>query len=139
MKILIVLANFYQNISDLLFDGATKRLQKCGYQYNFITVPGALEIPTAIAIAEKHKIYSGYVALGCVIRGETSHYDIVCNQSAYGLTKLALKHQLAIGNGILTTENEEQAIVRADPKQLNKGAMAVDACISLIKFKQNFS
>ena len=131
MKILIVQANFYQNISGLLLKGAEDFLQQNNYAYNIINVPGALEIPAVIAKL-KHQ-YQGFVALGCVIRGETSHYDIVCNQSSYGLMRLSVDYGLAIGNGILTVENEEQAIVRADPLQYNKGKLAVEACLAVAK------
>ena len=136
-KILIVQATFYAHISKLLLEGAVKKITELGYEYEIVTVPGALEIPTAIAFAEEKK-YDGYVALGCVIRGETSHYDIVANESARGLNKLAIKKKIAIGNGILTVENEAQAIVRADPKQKDKGGFAANACVSMIKLKEKF-
>lgn len=137
-KILIVQADFYKNISELLLAGATKKIIDLGYEYEVITLPGALEIPTAIAFAEESKKYAGYVALGCVIRGETSHYDIVATESARGLNKLAMKKKIAIGNGILTVENEAQAIVRADPTQKNKGGFAANACVEMIKIKEKF-
>lgn len=138
-KILIVQANFYTHISELLLEGATKKLKQSGFEYEVVTVPGALEIPTAIVFAEGSEKYAGYVALGCVIRGETSHYDIVANESARGLNKLAMKKKIAIGNGILTVENEAQAIVRADPKQKDKGGFAANACLEMIKLKEKFS
>jgi 6,7-dimethyl-8-ribityllumazine synthase len=130
MKILIVQANFYKNISALLLKGAEDFLKQNNYSYNIITVPGALEIGAVIARL-KNK-YDGFVALGCVIRGETSHYDIVCQESSYCLTKLSIDFCLAIGNGILTVENEDQAIVRADPLQYNKGKLAVEACLAVL-------
>ena len=132
MKILIVQANFYKNISALLLKGAEDFLKQNNYSYDIITVPGALEIGAVIARLKSN--YDGFVALGCVIRGETSHYDIVCNQSSYALTKLSIDYNLAIGNGILTVENEEQALVRADPSQYNKGKLAVEACLAVAKF-----
>lgn len=138
-KILIVQANFYKEISQLLLAGATKKIIELGFDYEVITVPGALEIPTAIAFAEESEKYAGYVALGCVIRGETSHYDIVANESARGLNKLAMKKKIAIGNGILTVENEAQAIVRADPKQKDKGGFAANACVAMIDLKKKFA
>lgn len=138
-KILIVEARFYNKISDLLLQGAINKINELGYIYEIINVAGALEIPLAISLAKESGGYVGYIALGCVIRGETSHYDIVANESARGLSKLALKYHLAIGNGILTTENEAQAIVRADPKQKNKGAFAVEACIKMIELKKKFN
>lgn len=138
-KILIVQAPFYAHISKLLLEGATKRIAEAGYEHEVITVPGAFEIPAAIAIANDTKKYAGYVALGCVIRGETTHYDYVCEESARGLNELAYREKLAIGYGILTTENEAQAIVRADPKQKDKGGFAVYACLEMIKLKEKFS
>ncbi len=137
-KILIVEARYYDHISDLLLEGAVNKINQLGYVHEKINVAGALEIPLAISLAKESGNYAGYVALGCVIRGETSHYDIVANESARGLSKLALKYHLAIGNGILTTENEAQAIVRADPKQKNKGAFAVEACVQMIELKKKF-
>jgi len=137
-KILIVEARFYDNISNLLLEGAVSKIKQLGYVHEIINVAGALEIPLAISLAKESGNYAGYIALGCVIRGETSHYDIVANESAQGLSKLALKYHLAIGNGILTTENEAQAIVRADPKQKNKGAFAANACVQMIELKKKF-
>jgi 6,7-dimethyl-8-ribityllumazine synthase len=137
-KILIVQADFYAHISKLLLEGATKKITESGCEYEIITVSGALEIPTAIVFAEESKKYAGYVALGCVIRGETSHYDIVTTESARGLSKFAMKKKIAIGNGILTVENEAQAIARADPKQKNKGGFAANACIEMIRLRERF-
>ena len=111
-KILIIQADFYQHISKLLLAGATKKISDLGYEFEIITVPGALEIPAVIGLAKDLGKYVGYVALGCVIRGETSHYDIVAGESARGLNELAIEKKLAIGNGILTVENEAQALVR---------------------------
>ena len=133
--IMIVEARFYEEISDLLIAGATKAADSAGVSYERFEVPGALEIPAAIKIASDSGRFDGYVALGCVIRGETSHYDIVCNESARGLTWLSLDPGLAIGNGILTCEDRFQAIKRADPAQMNKGAGAVDAALALIEIK----
>ena len=138
-KILIVQATFYSHISKLLLDGATKKLSESGFVYDVITVPGALEIPAAIAIAETSKKYVGYVALGCVIRGETTHYDYVCAESARGLSELGFKEKLAVGNGILTVENEAQALARADIAKKDKGGFAAHAAIEMIKIKEKFS
>ena len=138
-RILIVQATFYTHISKLLLEGATKKISETGYEYEVITVPGAFEIPAAIAIAETSKKYAGYVALGCVIRGETTHYDYVCQESARGLNKLAMKEKLAIGYGIITAENESQALARADIKQKDKGGFASYACLEMIKLKEKFS
>lgn len=137
-KVLIVEAVFYEHISKMLRDGAIANIKKLGYDYEIVSVKGALEIPSVIAIACSESEYIGFVALGCVIRGETSHYDTVCNESARGLINLAIEKKLAIGNGIITVENEEQAIKRADPAMLNKGGFAVEACIDIIKIKEKF-
>ncbi|MBM3579450.1 MAG: 6,7-dimethyl-8-ribityllumazine synthase [Alphaproteobacteria bacterium] len=137
-KILIIQATFYQHISKLLLAGATKKIAELGYEFEVLTVPGALEIPAAIAFAQELERYAGYVALGCVIRGETSHYDIVANESARGLNELAMKHKLAIGNGILTVENERQALERADQEQKDKGGFAANACAAMIRIREKF-
>ena len=122
----------------MLLDGATKELDKNNVEYEIISVPGAFEVATAFALAETTKQYSGYVALGCVIRGETTHYDYVCSESARALSELGFKEKLAIGNGILTVENEAQAIVRADVNQKNKGGFSANACLEMIKLKKAF-
>lgn len=137
-KILIVEARFYEEISELLLQGAINKIKAAGFSYETITVPGALEIPVAIAMAVDTNHYDGFVALGCVIRGETSHYDIVANESARGLMKLSLKKKLAIGNGILTVENDDQAIMRADPKKMDKGGFAAEACLKMIELTKHF-
>ncbi len=141
-KIIIVQATFYQDISKMLLEGAIAKIKENGYDYETVTVPGAFEIPTTIAIIAKSKKYQneivGYVALGCVIRGETTHYDYVCLESARGINKLAIKYQLPIGYGIITVENKEQAIARADINQKNKGGFASQACIEMIKIKEKF-
>lgn len=138
-KILIVESRFYDKISDLLLEGAIAELKRNNCEYEVITVLGAFEVPAAIAFAEKSKKYDGYVALGCVIRGETTHYDYVCLESARGLNELAMKDGLCIGYGILTVENEKQAIVRADSKQKDKGGFAVKACLKMVEIKKKFS
>lgn len=138
-KILIVQAVFYQEISAMLLEGATKKISELGYEYDIITLIGAFEIPAAIAIAETSKKYVGYVALGCVIRGETTHYDYVCLESARGLNELAFKKKLAIGYGIITTENESQAFERASPNKKDKGGFAAKACVEMVKLKEKFS
>jgi len=114
MKILIIEARYYEAISEDLLKGALEVLQQAGAQVTKVNVPGALEIPHVISYAEAAKAgYDGYVALGCVIRGETTHYDYVCGESARALMDLAVNKQLAIGNGIITVENEAQAIARS--------------------------
>ncbi|MEL6839163.1 MAG: 6,7-dimethyl-8-ribityllumazine synthase [Pseudomonadota bacterium] len=131
VKILIVASPYYKDISDNQIAGATAELDKVGAKHEVVNVPGALEIPTAIGIAERMSNFDGYVALGCVIRGETTHYDTVCNDSSRAVQLLGLQG-LCIGNGILTVENYEQAAVRADPAQMNKGGGAAAAALHLI-------
>jgi len=136
-KVLIVEARFYSHISDALLDGATAALEKGGVHFERLSVPGALEIPAAIALAAKgRERYDGYIALGCVIRGETYHFEIVAGESARGLMDLALQQGLCIGNGILTVENEEQALVRAERDRLDNGGDAARACIALIQARE---
>lgn len=137
--ILIVTADFYPDISRLLVEGAKAACQKADATFDAITVPGAFEIPAAIRFALESKKYDGFIALGCVIRGETTHYDYVCGESARGLMDLALNGNLAIGYGILTVENMEQALARADTKQGNKGGDATAACLRMIELKKQFS
>jgi 6,7-dimethyl-8-ribityllumazine synthase len=140
-KVLIVDANFYQDLSAELVRGAVAELEKIGVSYERLSVPGALEIPSAISLVSQGndaKLFAGYIALGCVIRGETSHYDIVCGESARGLSKLALDRNLAIGNGILTVDNWEQAWARASVSKKNKGRDAAIACLSLFEIKQRY-
>ena len=134
-RVLVVVAPFYRNIADMLIQGCVDRLIEAGIETVVNEVPGALEIPPAIRMASETGHYDGYVALGCVIRGETSHYDTVSNESSRGLMELGIRDGLAIGNGILTVENDTQAIVRADPTQKNKGAGAADACIALMNIR----
>lgn len=137
-KVLIVEARFYNHVSDALMDGATAALEKGGARFERLAVPGALEIPIAIAFAAKAgegagRSFDGYVALGCVIRGETYHFEIVAGESARGLMELGIHNGLCIGNGILTVENEEQAMARADRGRLDKGGDAARACLALIQ------
>lgn len=136
--ILIISANFYPEVTNELLAGARAELERVGASFDDIEVPGAFEIPAAINFAISSKKYSGFVALGCVIRGETSHYDYVCGESARGLMELALNKDAAIGYGILTVENIEQAMVRAKVNEGNKGRGAVEACLKLIAIKQKF-
>ncbi len=142
--VLIVEARFYAHIADALLDGATAALEQGGAHFDRISVPGALEISTAIALAERAaeqgaKAYDGYVALGCVIRGETFHFDIVASQSARALVDLGIQQGLCIGNGILTVENEEQALVRAARDQSDKGGDAARACLALINVRSKLN
>ena len=139
-NILIVEARFYAHISDMLLDGATSAIEKAGAHFERLAVPGALEIPTAIALAARSadqggKAYDGFVALGCVIRGETYHFEIVASESARGLLDLGMNLGLCIGNGILTVENERQALVRAACDDGDKGGDAARACLALINVR----
>ena len=131
VKLLIVVAPFYRDIADQMIAGATAEIEASGGSYEIAEVPGALEIPTAIGIAERLSNFDGYVALGCVIRGETTHYDTVCNDSSRAITLLGLQG-LCIGNGILTVENMAQAEARANPEKMNKGAGAAAAALHLV-------
>jgi len=136
MKILVVEARYYESISEDLLVGALAKLQAAGAEVVKVNVPGALEIPHVISYAEKAGSgYDGYVALGCVIRGETTHYDYVCGESARALMDLAVDQQLAIGNGIITVENEAQAIARSKPDQKDKGGFAASACLRMIQLR----
>jgi len=131
VKLLIVVAPYYKDIADDLVAGAKAEIEAVGGRWDLIEVPGALEIPTAIGIAERMANFDGYVALGCIIRGETTHYDTVCNDSSRALQLLGLQG-LCIGNGILTVENRTQAEVRADPADQNKGGGAAAAALHLV-------
>ena len=136
-KILIVEARFYDHLNDMLLDGARAAIEQAGHGHETITVPGALEIPGAIALAAESGAYDAFVALGVVIRGETYHFEIVAGESARGIMALSMDG-LAIGNGILTTENEAQAIVRADRAQLDKGGGAAHAALAMLELKGRF-
>ena len=136
-RLLIVVAPYYRQIADGLIAGARRVAAEAGAGADLVEVPGALEIPSAIAIAAGQGLYDGYVALGCVIRGETTHYDTVCNDSSRGITLLGLQGH-CIGNGILTVENLPQAEVRADPEGQNKGGGAAAAALHLIALKRRW-
>ncbi|TMJ35067.1 MAG: 6,7-dimethyl-8-ribityllumazine synthase [Alphaproteobacteria bacterium] len=133
--ILIIEARFYAELCDELAKGAIAAIERAGATWERHAVPGALEIPGAIAAAAKAKRFEGYVALGCVLRGETSHYDIVANESARGIMDLTM-NGLAVGNGILTCENEAQAWARARVSEMDKGAGAADAALAMIRFRR---
>ncbi|MBI3675270.1 MAG: 6,7-dimethyl-8-ribityllumazine synthase [Proteobacteria bacterium] len=139
-NILIVEARFYAHIADMMLDGAMAALEIGGASFERITVPGALEIPPAILFAAKAsegagKSYDGFVALGCVIRGETYHFEIVAGESARGLMELGVHHHLCVGNGILTVDSEEQALARAARDRLDKGGDAARACLALVNLR----
>jgi len=141
VRILIVEARFYDDIADALLAGASKVLKQAGAEFDCVTVPGSLEIPAAIAIAvgaakRRRRPYDGVVALGCVIRGDTIHFDIVAHQSARGLMDLAVARQLPIGNGIVTVDNEAQAWVRARAEEQDKGGDAARAALAMIELRR---
>jgi 6,7-dimethyl-8-ribityllumazine synthase len=136
-KFLIVEARFYDHLNDMLIEGARAAIKAAGHKSETITVPGALEIPGAIALAEATGDYEGFVAIGVVIRGETYHFEIVAGESARGIMAMTMDG-VAIGNGILTVENEEQALVRADPTQKDKGGEAAKAALALLQLKERF-
>lgn len=137
VKLLIVVAPFYRDIADMLIKGATAEIEAAGGTHEIVEVPGALEVPTAIAMADRMRRHDAFVALGCVIRGETTHYETVCNDSSRALSLLGLEGTL-IGNGILTVENREQAIARADPGKMNKGAGAAAAALHLVALSRRW-
>jgi 6,7-dimethyl-8-ribityllumazine synthase len=137
-KFLIIEARFYDALNDMLIDGAKAALKQAGHDVEVVTVPGALEIPAVIAMAAESGNYDGFVAIGVVIRGETYHFEIVAGESARGVLALTMDG-IAIGNGILTVENEQQAIVRADPKQKNKGGEAAVAAMRLLELSAKFA
>ncbi len=136
--VLIIEARFYAHLNDLLLAGARAAIEAAGHAHDTITVPGALEIPGAVSLAVESNRYDAYVALGVVIRGETYHFEIVSNESARGLMALTMDG-IPIGNGILTTENEAQAIVRADPAQLNKGGGAAEAALAMLALREQLA
>lgn len=136
-RILIVEARFYDHLNDMLLAGARRAIEEAGHAHETVTVPGALEVPGAIALAAETGRYDAYVAIGVVIRGETYHFEIVSNESARGIMALTMDG-IAIGNGILTTENEAQAIHRADPDQADKGGGAAKAALAMLDLRQRF-
>jgi 6,7-dimethyl-8-ribityllumazine synthase len=143
--VMIAEARFYEELAEELAKGAVAALQAAGATCERFAVPGCLELPALVKFAVRspdysrhHRRFDGFVALGCVIRGETSHYDIVCNETARGLQSLALEHSLALGFGIITCENMEQARARALVSEQNKGGDAARACLRMIELKHNF-
>jgi 6,7-dimethyl-8-ribityllumazine synthase len=138
VKLLLVVAPYYKDIADNLVAGAKAVAHEAGATVDVIEVPGALEVPTAIGLASRMTDYEGFVALGCVIRGETTHYDTVCNDSSRALTLLGL-NGACIGNGILTVENRDQAVVRADPAGQNKGGAAAAAALHLVALSRKWA
>jgi len=140
-KILLVCSPYYTDVTNNLIKGASDLLKSKSVDYTILNVPGALEIAPAIKLildkSQRKSNFDGFVALGCVIKGETYHFEIVANESSRALTDLSLKYSIPIGNGILTVSNKDQAIRRSDPNQLNKGADAALACLSLLNIKNN--
>jgi 6,7-dimethyl-8-ribityllumazine synthase len=144
LRMLIVEARFYDHIADALLAGATRVLDEAGAQHDRLSVPGALEVPAAIAMAvdaaqRKKAPYDGVVALGCVIQGETYHFELVSNESARGLMDLSISRQLPLGNGILTVDNEAQALARSTGDGRNKGAAAAKAALAMVALKQSLA
>jgi 6,7-dimethyl-8-ribityllumazine synthase len=137
-KFLIVEARFYDHLNDLLIEGAAAALDAEGHKYEVVTVPGALEIPGAVALAAETGRYDGFVAIGVVIRGETYHFEVVSNESARGLMALSMDG-IPIGNGILTVENEAQALTRARPDEKDKGGEAAKAALAMLALREKFS
>jgi 6,7-dimethyl-8-ribityllumazine synthase len=137
-KMLIVEARFYDHLNDMLLEGARAAIEEAGHHHETITVPGALEVPGAIALAAETGRYDGFVAIGVVIRGETYHFELVSNESARGLMALTMDG-IAIGNGILTVENEAQALVRARRTEKDKGGGAARAALAMIALKERLA
>src|SRR6185503_1853083 len=135
---LLTEARFYTHLNDMLLDGARRAIEAAGHKHEVLTVPGALELPGAIALAARSGRFCAFVALGVVIRGETYHFEVVSNESARGLMNLTLQGY-AIGNGVLTVENEAQAIARCDPDQMDKGGAAARAAIALYELREKYA
>ncbi len=142
-KVLLICAPYYKDITSNLIKGASDLLESKSVDYKILNVPGALEVAPAIKFvldkSLKKPNFDGFVALGCVIRGETYHFEIVANEAARALMDLSINYSIPIGNGILTVFNKDQAIIRSDPKKLNKGADAAQACLSLINIKNSIN
>lgn len=136
--ILLVEARFYPHLNDMLLDGARAAIEAAGHSHETLTVPGALEIPGAIALAARSGRFCAFVGLGIIIRGETYHFEVVSNESARGIMDLTLQGY-AVGNGVLTVENEDQAIIRCDPKQLDKGGAAAKAALALFELREQYA
>jgi 6,7-dimethyl-8-ribityllumazine synthase len=137
-RIMVATSRYYADISAELEVGCMEVLEAAGCSVEMVEVPGAFEVPGIIAMAADSARFDGYIALGCVVRGETTHYDYVCGESARGLMTLAVERRLAIGYGILTVENRAQAEARADRKRKNKGAEAAKACLAMVDLRKKF-
>jgi 6,7-dimethyl-8-ribityllumazine synthase len=136
--VLLVEARFYPHLNGMLLQGARRAIEAAGHEHETLTVPGALEIPGAIALAARSGRFCAFVALGIVIRGETYHFEVVSNESARGIMDLTLQGY-AVGNGVLTVENEEQALIRCDPDQLDKGGAAAKAALALFELREKYA
>lgn len=136
--VLLVEARFYPHLNDMLLEGARKAIEAAGHEHETLTVPGALELPGAIALAARSGRFCAFVALGVVIRGETYHFEVVSNECARALMELT-RQGYAIGNGVLTVENEEQAIARADPSRGDKGGGAAQAALALFELREKYA
>jgi 6,7-dimethyl-8-ribityllumazine synthase len=136
--ILLAEARFYPHLNDMLLDGARTAVEKAGHKHETLTVPGALEVPGAIALAARSGRFCAFVALGIVIRGETYHFELVANESARGLMDLTLQG-FAVGNGIVTVDNDDQAIRRCDPAKLDKGGAAARAALALFELREKYA
>lgn len=137
-KVLIVEARFYDHLNDLLLEGARAAIEAAGHEHETVTVPGALEVPGAIAIADAAETYDAFVALGVIIRGETYHFEVVSNESARGIMNLSLEG-VPVGNGILTVESEAQALTRAKRDEKDKGGEAAKAALAMLELRERFS
>jgi len=137
--IFIAVSRFYEDIAEELLLGASGALQDADATYEVVDVPGAFEVPAAVRFASLSGVFDGYIALGCVIRGETSHYEHVCTESARALSDLATRLQLAVGYGILTTDTHEQARQRASVSKLNKGRAVAVACLRMVEIRRRFT
>ncbi|MEM7617399.1 MAG: 6,7-dimethyl-8-ribityllumazine synthase [Pseudomonadota bacterium] len=135
--IAIIVANFYQDIADNIMRSAIDVISEAGYTYQIIDIPGAFELPASLNIARISDKFCAYIMLGCVIRGETSHYDYVCESATRGIEQLTLQHNLSVGFGLITCENMEQALVRSDARQKDVGGKAALAAIHMLKIKNN--
>ncbi|WP_395647367.1 6,7-dimethyl-8-ribityllumazine synthase [Terricaulis sp.] len=137
-RLLVVVAPYYKDVANMLLEGAQVAAREAEATLEIVTVPGAFEIPGAIALAIRTGAYDGFIALGCVVRGETSHYDYVCGESARGLMELSIRKRASIGYGILTVNTLAQAEERADPRRGDKGGESVRACAAMIALKRKF-
>lgn len=137
--ILILEARFYDDLADMALNAAKKTLEDEGEAYEVVTVPGALEIPAALSLAVKSGRYNAYVLLGAVIRGETTHYDVVCDNAMRGIYRLVLDHDLALGNGIQTCESKDQVLQRFDPAQKDKAGGAARAALHMLRLKRDLA